>query len=92
MFYCTTQDGEFIFKQGDKASLFFIIERGQCQVIINNEIKKTLYVKEQFGELALMYSAPRSASVRANGMCGFWVLERSKFRKAVEDIQIKAYE
>lgn len=39
-----------------------------------------------------MYSAPRSASVRALGDCGFWVLERSKFRRAVEDIQVVAYE
>ncbi|CAD8100794.1 unnamed protein product [Paramecium sonneborni] len=39
-----------------------------------------------------MYHAPRSASVSSLGDCGFWVLERNKFRKAVEDIQQKAYE
>ncbi|CAD8086198.1 unnamed protein product [Paramecium primaurelia] len=39
-----------------------------------------------------MYHAPRSATVIAIGDCGFWVLERNKFRRAVEDIQQKAYE
>ncbi|CAD8178751.1 unnamed protein product [Paramecium octaurelia] len=92
MYYVTTKDQEFIFKQGDKATLFFIIERGQCQIIINGEKKRILKPSEFFGELALMYLAPRSASVCAIGDCGFWVLERNKFRKAVEDIQQKAYE
>jgi len=30
MFYCTVPDGQFVFKQGDKASSYFLIERGQC--------------------------------------------------------------
>ncbi len=79
MFYCTVNDGEFVFKQGDKASTYFLIgshsyfififslERGQCQIIINNEIKKTLKSSDAFGELALLYNAPRSASVKAIG-------------------------
>nr|CAD79353.1 cGMP-dependent protein kinase [Paramecium tetraurelia] len=92
MYYVTSKDQEFVFKQGDKATLFFIIERGQCQITINEEKKRVLKPSEFFGELALMCHAPRSASVIAIGDCGFWVLERYKFRKAVEDIQQKAYE
>lgn len=67
MFYCNIKDQEFVFKQGDKASSYFLIERGQCQIIINDEVKKTLKSKDAFGELALLYNAPRSASVRAIG-------------------------
>ncbi|CAD8202308.1 unnamed protein product [Paramecium pentaurelia] len=92
MYYVTAKNTDYIFKQGDKATLFFIIERGDCKIIINNEVKRVLKAPEFFGELALMYHAPRSASVQAIGDCGFWVLERKKFRKAVEDIQQKAYE
>ncbi|CAD8118816.1 unnamed protein product [Paramecium sonneborni] len=92
MYYVTTRNADYIFKQGDKATLFFIIERGDCKIIINEEVKRVLKKSEYFGELALMYHAPRSASVQAIGDCGFWVLERKKFRKAVEDIQQKAYE
>ncbi|CAD8115157.1 unnamed protein product [Paramecium sonneborni] len=92
MYYVTARNTDYIFKQGDKATLFFIIERGDCKIIINEEVKRVLKTPEFFGELALMYHAPRSASVQAIGDCGFWVLERKKFRKAVEDIQQKAYE
>ncbi|CAD8196555.1 unnamed protein product [Paramecium pentaurelia] len=92
MYYVTAKNADYIFKQGDKATLFFIIERGDCKIIINEEVKRVLKTPAFFGELALMYHAPRSASVQAIGDCGFWVLERKKFRKAVEDIQQKAYE
>ena len=63
-----------------------MIERGQCQIIINEELKKTLKKGEAFGELALLYNAPRSASVRTIGDCGFWGIDRNTFRKVIEDI------
>lgn len=53
---------------------------------INGEIKKTLQMGEAFGELALLYGAPRSASVKADGICGLWSIDRVTFRKAVEEI------
>ncbi|CAK55705.1 unnamed protein product (macronuclear) [Paramecium tetraurelia] len=92
MFYCTVHDGEMVFKQGDKASSYFLIERGQCQIIINNEVKKTLKQGEAFGELALLYNAPRSASVKAVGDCAFWAIDRNTVRKAIEAISQRDYE
>lgn len=35
-----------------------------------------LAVRSGFGELALLYSAPRAASVRATTDCRLWVMER----------------
>ncbi|KAM3131653.1 hypothetical protein pb186bvf_016184 [Paramecium bursaria] len=93
MFYCTTPDGQFVFKQGDpKASSFFLIERGQCQIVIDGEVKKVLKQCEYFGERALLYNAPRSASVKAVGDCAFWAIDRNTFRKMIEDIRMKEYE
>ena len=67
-------------------TLDFLIEKGSCFVEINGEIKKTLEMGEAFGELALLYGAPRSASVKADGICGLWSIDRLTFRKAVEEI------
>ncbi|CAD8110983.1 unnamed protein product [Paramecium sonneborni] len=92
MFYCTVPDGQFVFKQGDKATSYFLIERGQCQIIINGELKKTLKSGEAFGELAMLYNAPRSASVRAVGDCAFWAIDRNTFRKVVEQQNQRNYE
>ncbi|CAK84769.1 unnamed protein product (macronuclear) [Paramecium tetraurelia] len=93
MFYCTTPDGQFVFRQGDlKASSFFLIERGQCQIIIDGEVKKLLKQSDSFGERALLYNAPRSASVRAVGDCAFWAIDRNLFRKMIEDMRMHEFE
>ena len=46
-----------------------MIESGKLDVIINEEIKNTLNAGESFGDLALMYNAPRSASIQAKEDC-----------------------
>lgn len=38
-----------------------------------------LNVGSGFGELALLYSAPRAATVRAETACELWVMERSVY-------------
>lgn len=92
MFYCTVDDNQFVFKQGDQASSYFLIERGQCQIIINDEVKKKIQAPNAFGELALLYNAPRSASVKAIGDCAFWAIDRNTFRRVIEDISFRDYE
>lgn len=36
MFYCRVKKDEFVFKQHDDASSFFIVKSGEVQVIIND--------------------------------------------------------
>lgn len=65
MFYCKVDAGQYVFKQNDAASAYFIIESGNCEIIINEDVKKVITSGAGFGELALLYGAPRSASVKA---------------------------
>ena len=65
MIVCKAEAGKYIFKQGDLATAFFIISEGKVQVEINGEKKKVLQKNDFFGELALIYSAPRSACIKA---------------------------
>lgn len=37
-----------------------------------------------FGEIALIYNAPRSASVKTITECSFWGLDRATFKKITE--------
>lgn len=39
-----------------------------------------------FGELALLYNAPRSATIKCLVNCGFWAIDRGTFRKTVEEL------
>ena len=45
-----------------------------------------------FGEIALLYNATRSASVRTLTDCNFWALDRGSFKKSVEDMMSKEYD
>jgi len=91
MFYCEVKEGELIFAQGDNASSYFILEKGRLEIIINNETKKFLEKGSGFGELALLYSAPRSASVKTAEKSCLWGIDRVTFRNVVEDLITKEY-
>lgn len=82
MFYCHTPGGDFVFKEGDKASCFFIIDKGQVLVDLPSAKKqKEMGKKQSFGELALLYNAPRSATIRCLEDTYFWAIDRKTFRK-----------
>lgn len=58
-----------IVQQGDTAAdFFYIIDTGCCEVLVNDNLVATLKNGDSFGELALMYFAPRAATVRSNSL------------------------
>lgn len=61
--------GDFIFKQGDVATDFYVIEHGEVEVLKDEGGKRELIALlgpgDFFGEAALMDSRPRNATVRA---------------------------
>ena len=46
---------------------------------------KTYQPGEAFGELALLYNAPRAATIVAKTNCVLWQLDRSTFNHIVKD-------
>lgn len=60
-------------------------------VIINEETKKSLKQSDGFGELALLYNAPRSASIKANSECFFWAIDRQTFKRTLEEIVAREF-
>jgi cAMP-dependent protein kinase regulator len=44
---------------------------------------------ESFGELALLYNAPRAASIQAKGDCVAFALDRPTFNNIVKEAAIK---
>lgn len=55
-------------------------------VEIDGKMKRKIKSGEGFGELALMYSSPRSASIKANKVSFLWYIDRTTFRKAVSSL------
>ncbi|PNW85942.1 hypothetical protein CHLRE_03g199050v5 [Chlamydomonas reinhardtii] len=78
--------GTDIIRQGDReASQLYVMESGVCEVWVRAPSapapKKVLIYSagSAFGELALLYSAPRAATVKATTRCVLWVMERGVY-------------
>ena len=78
--------GEVLIKQGDSGDNFYMIEEGTCDVYITKDGEENLVASctpeehNAFGELALMYNAPRNATVKARDNCKLWALDRVAFK------------
>ena len=58
-----------IFKAGDKGTEFFVIKTGKVRVQLGNRTLQTLGEGEIFGEMALIDTEPRSATLIADTDC-----------------------
>ncbi len=61
--------GEYIFQAGDLGDALFIIEEGLCSLEIAGRTVKRLNPGDLFGEIAVIDTLPRTASVRAAQTC-----------------------
>ncbi len=81
----------FLHSIGDDGDHFYVIDKGTYDVYVTKEgdlktkpIKIGEYnQKGSFGELALMYNQPRSATILATSDGILWVMGRQTFRKLV---------
>ncbi|MFC1773943.1 Crp/Fnr family transcriptional regulator [Pseudomonadota bacterium] len=79
-----------IINEGDDASTLFVILSGQVKVFLSNEEGKEIVVNmqglgEHFGELALIDSAPRSASVMTVEKTRLASISKADFSKILAD-------
>jgi CRP-like cAMP-binding protein len=76
-------EGEVIIQQGDHGELFYILEEGTCQILIDGESLGMIESGSSFGDLALMYNCPRAATIISVSECTLWTLDRVFFRQAM---------
>ena len=82
-------NGDKIIVQGDIiADRFFLLESGQCDIFIKKGSADPIKVHTVlpggfFGELALLYNAPRAATVQSVGESKLWALDRGTFKNCM---------
>jgi len=57
--------GEVIFKEGDAATEFYVVQSGKVDIRLGNRLLGTVGDRDIFGEMALIDAAPRSATAVA---------------------------
>jgi glucose-6-phosphate 1-dehydrogenase len=84
----TVAAGETILRKGDAGAEMYLISRGEVEVIDDNgQVRAKLSEGNCFGELALLFSEPRTATVRAKTVCDLFVLGRAEFMRILRDHQ-----
>ncbi|KAI8388084.1 cyclic nucleotide-binding-like protein [Radiomyces spectabilis] len=72
--------GTHVIDQGDEGDYFYAVESGCFDCYVNDELVTEYDNKGSFGELALMYNAPRAATIVAKTDGVLWALDRHTFR------------
>ncbi|HEY6673049.1 MAG TPA: cyclic nucleotide-binding domain-containing protein [Solirubrobacterales bacterium] len=78
-------EGDTITTQGESGIGFFVIEHGNATVSIGGKIIRTLGPGEHFGEVALIDSGPRSATVVATTDLRCRAMSAWEFKPFVEE-------
>ncbi len=100
------EKGKDIIKEGDDGDNLYVVESGvlECfKLFVTFYVKfqkgnteptmlKTYSPGESFGELALLYNAPRAATITAKDNVELWCLDRNTFNHIVKDAAAKKRE
>ncbi len=94
----TALAGEAVIVEGEDGDNLYVVESGCliCTKLFNGKTEPT-FLKEYkpgdaFGELALLYNAPRAATIVAKTDAELWSLDRATFTYIVKDTTAKKRE
>lgn len=83
--------GENVIVEGESGFELYVVEEGilECYKLFPGQTEpkflKTYEPGDAFGELALLYNAPRAATIKAKTDASLWVLDRNTFNYIVKD-------
>lgn len=92
------KSGEAIITEGDQGDCMFVLEQGSldCTKVFAGNTEPTFLKEykpgEGFGELALLYNAPRAATITSKTDYVCWKLDRDTFNNIVKDAASKKRE
>jgi cGMP-dependent protein kinase len=81
----TFENGKKVIVQGEYDSKFYIIKIGKVDIYIDSKYIRTLNELEYFGERALFFNEPRTATAIANGTVEIYVLDEKNFKMLLEE-------
>lgn len=94
----TANPEEYVIQQGQDGHELFVVDSGRlaCSKVFKESQDQTFLKHyepgDTFGELALLYNAPRAASIKAETLSKLWVLDRGTFSHIVKDAAMRKRE
>jgi CRP-like cAMP-binding protein len=83
--------GQPVVRQGERATAFYVVRKGTLQVVEEdpgtgaNRVLRTLGRGEAFGEVGLVHSSPRTATVRALSESEVFEIDKGAFDQLLRD-------
>ena len=91
MFRKNISSGENLITQGDQGNYFYVIRQGKFEIRRSKDgLLALANPGDCVGELALLYNAPRAATVKCISDGTVWCLHRLALRKAIRDQATKS--
>lgn len=72
--------GKLVIRQGDVGDFFYVVETGKVEYLLNDKSVGFATPGQGFGELALLYDAPRAVSCKAVEATSLWKVDQKTFR------------
>lgn len=80
--------GTMVIRQGDRGNSAYLIQSGSVRIFTENEGKRIEFARLEmgqiFGEMALIFDDPRTASVEALEDCNLIVITRQTFKQKLD--------
>ncbi len=78
--------GEVVIREGDMGNEMYVLVKGEVDVVgADGRVLAHLGEGSFFGEIGLLLSEPRNASVRAATYCELFVLDKADFNRVLRD-------
>ena len=83
-------EGDTVIKQGDDGEVLYVVDSGELNCFKcfkecdEDTFLKTYVACDAFGELALLYNAPRAATIKAKTNAVCFSLDRETFNNIVK--------
>lgn len=78
------EPGDAIITQGDVGTEFFVIAKGNVDIVVDGNLVNSLEAGDYFGEVALIKDQPRNATVIARDPTSCFVLDKDEFRGIID--------
>jgi len=81
---CEAEANTTIIAEGEEGDFLYFIESGTVSCFKHDNYLCTVHDGSYFGELALLYTCPRAATVRTDTYCKLWKLDQESFNHLVK--------